>query len=427
MAAPPAPGAPRSAPLSACDTDCIPLEASVRPGRRAAAGRCARRIARPCPLPSQAATGFDNQPYVVTTTLPSPTSLHVLVERRQDGAAWAARLDAADVAALTARGGSPKPLPGFVKMLRSAAAGEGGRALRLDLLSPADVAAAGRAPPPPAPALPSGAPPRPAAPPDDRRYLILTYASEYERAVYPLPRAPEADGAAARRLRALVSSLRDALDAAAADRGVADLARARDEAAALRAALAASEGAADEACAALAARAAAAEAELDAERAACRRAVRGARAERDAALQAATAARGAAAGDAARARAAAAALDCARARSGPPLTPPRFDPTAYVRERAAKGARRPLAAAAQPAATPAAATPPASKPAASPTTPASSTPPPAPPGHLSAIARGPSLPPRPASATTAGADLDARLDTLRGFLESARAKRAPTG
>ena len=146
----------------------------------------------------------------------------------------------ADVEEITAKTGSFKRFPVFVKMLLSAVRQESDSVF-VDLLTYADLellrskrasaagvassagtaAAAAQAGPGPAGAAAPGA----AAPPpgSTKRYLILTYAAEFDRVHYPLPLAFE-EHPDPRRLQATIRQLRTQLAAAQA-RGRAGLGR----------------------------------------------------------------------------------------------------------------------------------------------------------------------------------------------------------
>ena len=141
--------------------------------------------------------------------------LHVTVERLSDGAAWRASFTAAcalpsailllgaptltpcvaprraDLEEMTAKSGSLKRLAVLASMLRAALRGESAT-VSLDLLTGADLEAlksrrktGGGAPAPSAEALWAAR-----ASAEGKRYLIVTYAAEFDRVHYPLPLPP---------------------------------------------------------------------------------------------------------------------------------------------------------------------------------------------------------------------------------------------
>ncbi|KAK9839702.1 hypothetical protein WJX81_007090 [Elliptochloris bilobata] len=234
---------------------------------------------------------FHDEEYIVTLSVVGGSTLRVEVERKADGHRWSGDFPAQHVEEITARTGNYKKFAVFSRMLLAALRADSD-AVAVDLLTYADLEAL-RARPATAGA---GAPAHGAS----KRYLIMTYAVEYDRVHYPLPLAfearPDPD-----RLRATVAGLRAELDAARLGCGgrrgmeaAAELRRLREQVAAQQAALAAAEAAAREAGAGRAAaeealrdlrlvrqegallqkRAEAAEAELAAQRAAHRRDLR---------------------------------------------------------------------------------------------------------------------------------------------------------
>lgn len=141
-----------------------------------------------------------------------------------------------DIEDITSKTGNFKKFPVFVRMLLSGLQ-QGSDSVFVDLLTYADLEMlkarrerAGAGGP--------GGGGRPALPPNNKRYLILTYAAEFDRVHFPLPLlyedAPDPAG-----LKATIAELRAALEEAAGGAGAGDgtaaeLRRLRAENAALR-------------------------------------------------------------------------------------------------------------------------------------------------------------------------------------------------
>jgi coiled-coil domain-containing protein 61 len=113
----------------------------------------------------------------------------------------------AEIQEITTKTGNFKKLPVFIKMLR-AALRQDSDTVFVDLLTYADLEALK--------ARRSGGADTPLAssiPPNNKRYLILTYAAEFDRVHYPLPlafdEAPDPE-----HLRRIISKLREELDQA---------------------------------------------------------------------------------------------------------------------------------------------------------------------------------------------------------------------
>jgi len=174
---------------------------------------------------------------------------------------------------ITAKTGNFKKFAVFVRMLASALK-QASDAVFVDLLTPQDLELlkskrAGAAPP-----GATAARPPPAGGPAGKRYLILTYAGEFDTTHYPLPLAYDEHPDPAR-LKAIIRSLRDAAGsaagaaegrrAAAAAATEPEMRRLRDDNASLRQQVAAARGTLRDAAAA-----AAAHADTDEERATLR-------------------------------------------------------------------------------------------------------------------------------------------------------------
>lgn len=234
--------------------------------------------------------------YLVTTSVTTadgggtPTSFRVTAERASDSRAWAASFDAGALEALTAAAGARRSFEEMTRLVRASLAptrGErrerrsgGGSGASCDLLSSEDVGGAAPAEeekkqPPPSSSSSSAFPSLSVR--HNKRYLVVTLSTEFDSAVYPLPLLAEPDAAAAARLRPLVAKLRTSVaESQLASRDLPlELSRLRGEVDALRQALDDSEASAQ----AQAARAEEAERELSRERAARRRALRAAAAD----------------------------------------------------------------------------------------------------------------------------------------------------
>ena len=112
-------------------------------------------------------------------------ALHLDLEEHDGGQLWMGDFSAQYVEEITRKTGSFKKFALFVQMLE-AALGDESESVFVDVLTYADLQAlksrkAGA----------DGACAAPPAPTKDKRYVILTYASQYDRVHYPLPLSPE--------------------------------------------------------------------------------------------------------------------------------------------------------------------------------------------------------------------------------------------
>lgn len=113
----------------------------------------------------------------------------------------------AEIEDITSKTGNFKKLPVFIKMLR-AALRQDSDTVFADLLTYSDLEALK--------AQRGGAANAPLAssiPPNNKRYLILTYAAEFDRVHYPLPLAFE-EAPDPEHLRCIITRLREELDQA---------------------------------------------------------------------------------------------------------------------------------------------------------------------------------------------------------------------
>ncbi len=124
----------------------------------------------------------------------------------------------ADIEDITAKTGNYKRFPVFIKMLLSALK-QASDSVFVDLLTYADLEALKARK---AAAATGAAATKPTAnpllPPNNKRYLILTYAAEFDRVHYPLPLLFE-DHPDPHHLRSVIASLRAELDAARGNGG----------------------------------------------------------------------------------------------------------------------------------------------------------------------------------------------------------------
>ena len=179
---------------------------------------------------------FRGQPYILfVSTLPAPAgpspgqpTLVVEVEHRDTGSRWSGDFSARYVEDICAKTGSYKRFHTFVHMLTSAARGDSD-SLSIDLLSYGDLEAlkrmresssSGRAD-----AAAAGGGSGPPSAHSSKRYLILTYTSEFDRVHYPVPLGDEAEPDVPS-LQRTCMRLRDELRAMRALQGEADAAAA---------------------------------------------------------------------------------------------------------------------------------------------------------------------------------------------------------
>ncbi|KAG5192087.1 hypothetical protein JKP88DRAFT_284635 [Tribonema minus] len=156
---------------------------------------------------------FHGSNYVITTSLlPSNDVLRVEAETEDGMDRWWGDFASSYVEDISRKTGNFKRFEVFVQMLSTALA-QRSDSVFVDLLTYADLEAlkarraGGQAPAAPAAAA--------AARANTKRYLILTYAVEFDRVHYPLPLAHE-DGASAEALQRVVRRLREDLAAARA-------------------------------------------------------------------------------------------------------------------------------------------------------------------------------------------------------------------
>lgn len=123
---------------------------------------------------------FHGVAYSVTTVVQEGEHLTVEVEQQSEASRWRGQFSAQYVEDISAKTGNYKKFAVFVRMLASAIRQESDSVF-VDLLTYSDLEtlknkkAAGRAPL------------QRTIPPNNKRYLILTYAAEFDRVHYPLP------------------------------------------------------------------------------------------------------------------------------------------------------------------------------------------------------------------------------------------------
>ncbi|DBB07825.1 TPA: Centrosomal protein CCDC61 [Trebouxia sp. C0006] len=123
---------------------------------------------------------FHGTAYTVTTAVQDEGSLTVEIEQQSEASRWRGNFTAQYIEDISAKTGNYKKFAVFVRMLASAIRQESDSVF-VDLLTYADLETlkskkgAGRA------AL------QRTIPPNNKRYLILTYAAEFDRVHYPLP------------------------------------------------------------------------------------------------------------------------------------------------------------------------------------------------------------------------------------------------
>ncbi|KAG1657337.1 hypothetical protein FOA52_003760 [Chlamydomonas sp. UWO 241] len=161
---------------------------------------------------------FHGVDYELSVSTSNDDTLSIEIEQTMDAARWRGDFTSRYIEDITSKTGNFKKFPVFVKMLLSAVK-QASDSVFVDLLTYQDLevlktrkmaeAAGSAAPQPPA---------RPALPPSNKRYLILTYAAEFDRVHYPLPLVFE-EHPDPEHLRHVIVSLRQELDAARAAGG----------------------------------------------------------------------------------------------------------------------------------------------------------------------------------------------------------------
>lgn len=150
---------------------------------------------------------FHGIAYIITTTIVGGEALRVEVETEDGKDRWMGEFTSKYVEDITHKTGSFKKFGVFVHMLCSALA-QRSESVFVDLLTYADLEVLK--------ARRTGAAPQPApgtARPSTKRYLILTYAAEFDRVHYPLPLAYEEEANPAA-LQQTIQRLRASLAAA---------------------------------------------------------------------------------------------------------------------------------------------------------------------------------------------------------------------
>ncbi|KAK3272671.1 Centrosomal protein CCDC61, partial [Cymbomonas tetramitiformis] len=154
---------------------------------------------------------FHNVEYLLTVAAVKDETLCIEVEQKRDGSRWRGDFTSKYIEDITAKTGNYKKYPVFVKMLLTAVTEESDSVF-VDLLTYNDLEMlksrkmrGGAAAPPPAPASNRN---------NNKRYLILTYAAEFDRVHYPLPlmfeESPDPEA-----LKATIRRLREELDTSA--------------------------------------------------------------------------------------------------------------------------------------------------------------------------------------------------------------------
>ncbi|KAK9810278.1 hypothetical protein WJX72_007806 [[Myrmecia] bisecta] len=178
---------------------------------------------------------FQDVAYFVTVTANADDTLCIEVEQKQDAQCWKGTFPAKHIQEITAKTGNFKKYAIFVKMLLTALKQESDSVF-VDLLTYADLeqlrARRGLSEPPLSHL----------SPPQNKRYLILTYAAEFDRVHYPLPLLYE-EHPDPERLQLIICQLRAELEALQQAAGpgdrkasnvAADMRRLREENASLR-------------------------------------------------------------------------------------------------------------------------------------------------------------------------------------------------
>eukprot|EP00898_Chlorokybus_atmophyticus_P005494 jgi/Chlat1/5946/Chrsp4S06418 len=143
---------------------------------------------------------FGGVEYLLTVACVRGDTLCVEAEQKSDGSRWRGDFTARYIEDITGKTGNFKKFSVFVRMLLSAMT-EQSDAVCLDLLTYHDLELLKHR------KSKGSFAPRRTAPPNNKRYLILTYAAEFDRVHYPLPLLfeenpdPEALKATIRRLR----------------------------------------------------------------------------------------------------------------------------------------------------------------------------------------------------------------------------------
>ncbi|KAG2447714.1 hypothetical protein HYH02_007174 [Chlamydomonas schloesseri] len=176
---------------------------------------------------------FHGVAYLLTVSTIEGETLCVEVEQKSDCSRWRGDFTSRYIEDITAKTGNFKKFPVFVKMLLSALK-QASDSVFVDLLTYQDLEvlksrkAGGQAPPPRT------------QPPNNKRYLIMTYAAEFDRVHYPLPLLFE-ENPDPQHLKRIISQLRSEVEGLQVEAGSrrggepsAELRRLREENVALQ-------------------------------------------------------------------------------------------------------------------------------------------------------------------------------------------------
>ncbi|GLC57436.1 Centrosomal protein CCDC61 [Pleodorina starrii] len=176
---------------------------------------------------------FHGVAYLLTVSTIESETLCLEVEQKSDCSRWRGDFTSRYIEDITAKTGNFKKFPVFVKMLLSALK-QASDSVFVDLLTYQDLEVlksrkAG-----------SQVPPQRTQPPNNKRYLIMTYAAEFDRVHYPLPLLYE-ENPDPQQLKRIISQLRSEVEALQAEAGSrrggeasAELRRLREENTALK-------------------------------------------------------------------------------------------------------------------------------------------------------------------------------------------------
>ncbi|CAD7704240.1 unnamed protein product [Ostreobium quekettii] len=156
---------------------------------------------------------FHGVNYFLSVSTVKGDTLVVEVEDGSDASRWRGEFTSRYIEDITAKTGNFKKYPVFIKMLVTALKGQS-EAVFIDLLTYSDLET-----------LKSrrggggGQPLHQTIPPNNKRYLILTYAAEFDRVHYPLPLVYE-ENPDPHRLKEIIRNLRSELGALRAANGL---------------------------------------------------------------------------------------------------------------------------------------------------------------------------------------------------------------
>ncbi|GAX84244.1 hypothetical protein CEUSTIGMA_g11667.t1 [Chlamydomonas eustigma] len=158
---------------------------------------------------------FHDVAYALTTSVVNGDTLSIDVEQLSDASRWRGDFTSRYIEDITTKTGNFKKFPVFCKMLLSAFK-QASDSVFVDLLTYQDLEALKTRQQQQHAGGHKSEQARPSLPPSNKRYLILTYAAEFDRVHYPLPLLYD-DNPDPTHLRQVITRLRAELDASRKD------------------------------------------------------------------------------------------------------------------------------------------------------------------------------------------------------------------